>query len=171
MRMQRRRRLERNVTRSTKKESSTTKVTLLLSALLALASGRALCAPPPELGEISGKVIWVDFWASWCVPCRRSFPWMNEMQQKYRAQGLQIIGVNLDDDKSAADNFLKETPARFGLKFDPEGKLARKFGVQAMPSSYLLDASGSVIASHFGFKLAETDQYEAQIKAALANHR
>ena len=93
------------------------------------------------------------------------------MQQKYRAEGLQIIGVNLDDDKSAADRFLKETPAKFALRFDPEGKLARKFDVQAMPSSYLLDASGNVIASHFGFKVADTQQYEAQIKAALLNHR
>ena len=147
------------------------KLALLLAALLTLASGTASSAPPPELGQISGRVIWVDFWASWCVPCRRSFPWMNEMQQKYRADGLQIIGVNLDDDKSAADRFLNETPAKFTLQFDPEGKLARKFDVQAMPSSYLLDASGNVIASHFGFKVADTQQYEAQIKAALLNHR
>jgi peroxiredoxin len=94
---------------------------------------------------------------------------MNEIQQKYRAQGLQIIGVNLDDDKKLADKFLKETPAKFALKFDPTGTLARKFDVQAMPSSYLLDASGNVIAKHFGFKLADTQDYEAQIKAALAS--
>jgi len=120
------------------------------------------------LGELKGKVVLVDFWASWCVPCRHSFPWMNEMQKKYGAQGLQIIGVNLDDDKKAADKFLRETPASFTLKFDPVGTLARKFDVQTMPSSYLLDASGNVIAKHFGFKLTEADAYEAQIKKALA---
>lgn len=92
------------------------------------------------------------------------------MQQKYAGQGLQIIGVNLDDDKSAADKFLRETPAKFTLKFDPAGTLARKFDVQAMPTSYLLDSSGNVIAKHSGFKLSDEDQYEAQIKAALASH-
>jgi len=92
------------------------------------------------------------------------------MQQKYGAQGLQIIGVNLDDNKSAADKFLSETPAKFTLRFDPAGTLARKFDVQTMPSSYILDSSGNVIAKHFGFKLGEADEYEAQIRAALARH-
>jgi thiol-disulfide isomerase/thioredoxin len=144
-------------------------VTLALAAIV-FASGSASPAPPPELGELKGKVVWVDFWASWCVPCRHSFPWMNKMQQKYGGQGLQIIGVNLDSDKKAADAFLRETPATFTLKFDPAGTLARKYDVQAMPSSFLLDASGNVIGKHFGFKLGEVDQYEAQIRAALASH-
>jgi peroxiredoxin len=95
---------------------------------------------------------------------------MNQMQQKYGARGLQIIGVNLDDDKKAADKFLGETPAMFTLKFDPAGALARKFDVQTMPSSYVLDSSGNVIAKHFGFKVGEADEYEAQIRAALASH-
>jgi thiol-disulfide isomerase/thioredoxin len=143
-------------------------VTLVLCALSTFASTQAWSAPLADLGELKGKVVLVDFWASWCVPCRHSFPWMNEMQKKYGAQGLQIIGVNLDDDKKAADKFLRETPASFTLKFDPAGTLARKFDVQTMPSSYLLDASGNVIAKHFGFKLTEADAYEAQIKTALA---
>ena len=147
-------------------------VLLIVSFIVcAFASASAWSAPPAELGELKGKVVWVDFWASWCVPCRHSFPWMNQMQQKYAGQGLQIIGVNLDDDKSAADKFLRETPATFTLKFDPAGTLARKFDVQAMPSSYLLDASGNVIAKHFGFKLGDAEQYEAQIRAALASRR
>jgi len=141
-----------------------------LCALSAFLSTSAAAAPPAELGELKGKVVLVDFWASWCVPCRHSFPWMNQMQQKYGAQGLQIIGVNLDDMKSAADKFLRETPAKFTLKFDPAGALARKFDVQTMPSSYVLDAAGNVIAKHFGFKLGEADEYEAQIRAALASH-
>jgi len=145
-------------------------IALVLCALSAFASTGALSAPPAELGELKGKVVWVDFWASWCVPCRHSFPWMNKMQEKYGAQGLQIIGVNLDDDKSAADKFLRETPATFTLRFDPTGTLARKFDVQAMPSSYLLDAAGNVIGKHFGFKLGDAEDYEAQIRAALASH-
>jgi thiol-disulfide isomerase/thioredoxin len=139
-----------------------------LLALLCAPVGSFAAAPPAELGPIEGKVVWVDFWASWCTPCRRSFPWMNAMHAKYGPQGLQIIAVNLDKERSAADGFLAETPAEFALRFDPEGKLAKQFEVQAMPSSYVLDAAGNVIARHFGFKLADTAEYEQQIQAALA---
>jgi thiol-disulfide isomerase/thioredoxin len=140
----------------------------LLLGFLGFVGSAVQAAPPPELGEIKGKVVWVDFWASWCAPCRRSFPWLNQMQTKYAAQGLEVVGINLDTDRSVADKFLKEVPARFTLKFDPAGKVATKFAIQAMPSSFLLDASGKVLASHAGFKLADEAQFEAQIKTALA---
>jgi len=122
---------------------------------------------PPGLGEVDGQVVWVDFWASWCVPCRRSFPWMNRMHAKYAAQGLQIIGVNVDKTRDVADEFLAETPADFALRFDPEGALAERFGVTAMPSSFLLDVDGNVIAEHYGFRMETADEYEAAIIAAL----
>lgn len=125
-------------------------------------------APPPVLEPVSGKVVWVDFWASWCVPCRRSFPWLNAMHEKYRDQGLQIIAVNLDRDRAAADGFLAEVPAQFALRFDPAGELAKSFEVQAMPSSFVMDAAGNVIDRHFGFKLADAEEYERGIQAALA---
>lgn len=142
---------------------------LALAALLCSAPVRAPdAAPPPELGPLEGKVIWVDFWASWCVPCRRSFPWLNSMQRKYGEQGLQIVGVNVDAERGAANEFLETTPAEFALRFDPEGRLASAFDVQAMPSSYLLDAEGNVIARHFGFRLADTEEYERTISKALA---
>jgi thiol-disulfide isomerase/thioredoxin len=143
-------------------------VTVLTVGLLG--SWGASAAAPEGLAPITGKVVWVDFWASWCVPCRRSFPWMNTMHRKYGEQGLQIIAVNLDKDRALADGFLAEVPAEFSLRFDPAGQLAREFKVQAMPSSYLLDSSGHVIASHFGFKTAETADYEQRILDALAAH-
>jgi thiol-disulfide isomerase/thioredoxin len=123
---------------------------------------------PPALDPVVGKVVWVDFWASWCVPCRRSFPWMNEMLDRYGDQGLQIIGVNVDKERELADEFLAETPARFELRFDPAGALAERFGVEAMPSSFLLDAEGNVIAEHYGFRYEDADEFEAGIVAALA---
>jgi cytochrome c biogenesis protein CcmG/thiol:disulfide interchange protein DsbE len=134
-------------------------------------TGPALAAPglPEGLGAIEGRVVWVDFWASWCSPCRRSFPWMNAMHEKYADQGLQIIAVNVDSERAAADAFLAELPAQFAVRFDPDGQLARHFDVKAMPSSYLIDAgSGQILATHFGFKFSNADAYEAAIVAALS---
>lgn len=136
--------------------------------LLAVGSCPAMSAAPAGLGPIHGRLVWVDFWASWCAPCRRSFPWLNAMYRKYRSQGLQIIAVNVDSDKAAAEKFLEQTPAAFTIKFDPKGKLASKFKVQAMPSSYLLDPNGHVLQRHLGFRLADRQRYETQIRAALA---
>jgi cytochrome c biogenesis protein CcmG, thiol:disulfide interchange protein DsbE len=143
-------------------------IVLLIVAvgLLAGAAG-ARAAPPAALEPIEGRVVWVDFWASWCVPCRRSFPWLNTMQRKYGAAGFQIIAVNLDKDRALADGFLAEVPAEFSLRFDPAGALAKQFGVQTMPSSFLMDANGIVITSHFGFRSSEAGEYEDSIKAAL----
>jgi thiol-disulfide isomerase/thioredoxin len=134
--------------------------------LLSAAPGRA--EPPAALGELTGDVIWVDFWASWCAPCRRSFPWLNAMRDKYGSRGLQIIGVNVDKDRSLADEFLNETPAGFDIAYDPQGELAESFEVQAMPSSFLLDRSGNILVRHYGFKLASTEEYEQSIETALA---
>lgn len=146
----------------------------VLSSFIGLAAlciwvSPSLAELPSELGEVTGKVILVDFWASWCGPCRRSFPWMNEMLGKYGDEGLQIIGVNLDKDRSLAATFLEETPASFDLVYDPEGSLAELFEVTAMPMSFLLDERGELIASHFGFRFANSDEYEAQISSALAS--
>jgi thiol-disulfide isomerase/thioredoxin len=131
------------------------------------AAGTAHAELPAAFGSVDAKVVWVDFWASWCAPCRRSFPWMNAMHRKYAEQGLQIIAVNVDKERQLADEFLAETPAEFRLFFDPSGSLAETFNVQAMPSSFVLDADGNVLASHFGFKLANTEDYERAIRTAL----
>jgi cytochrome c biogenesis protein CcmG/thiol:disulfide interchange protein DsbE len=141
---------------------------LLLTVAVLCAAGAARAAPPPGLEPIEGRVVWVDFWASWCVPCRRSFPWLNAMQAKHGPQGLQIIAVNLDKDRALADRFLAEVPAQFALRFDPAAALAKEFGVQAMPSSFLIDADGTVLATHSGFKTADVAAYERAIEAALA---
>ena len=88
------------------------------------------------------KVIYVDFWASWCVPCKQSFPWMNEMQEKYQAQGFTVLSVNLDAQKKHADAFLAEIPATFPVFFDPKGKLTKTFKIKGMPSSFLINREG-----------------------------
>jgi thiol-disulfide isomerase/thioredoxin len=140
----------------------------LAAAAVFASTAPAPAAPPRALEPVEGNVVWVDFWASWCAPCRRSFPWLNSMHRKYAGDGLQIIGVNVDKDRQLAEQFLEETPAEFELRFDPAGALAAEFGVQAMPSSFLLDSSGNVIARHFGFRLGDTAEYEGAIQKALA---
>ena len=141
--------------------------TLSVACLLLGLAAIARAAPPPALAPVEGRVVWVDFWASWCVPCRRSFPWLNSMQRKYGPAGLQIIAVNLDKDRALADGFLEEVPAEFALRFDPSAALAKEFGVQTMPSSFLIDTDGTVLAKHFGFRTADTGDYEKAIEAAL----
>lgn len=121
------------------------------------------------LKQHQGKVIYVDFWASWCVPCRKSFPWINQIQQKYGEDNFVIIAVNVDRDKTLADAFLKETPANFPIVYDPEGKLARQFKLKGMPSSYLLDKQGKVISAHTGFFSKKVKKYEQDIAQALAS--
>ncbi len=122
---------------------------------------------PVKLAAYQGKVVYLDFWASWCGPCRQSFPWMNEMQAKYGAQGFQIIGVNLDAKKQDADAFLKATPARFVMAYDPSGATPRGYGVKGMPSSFLIGPDGKIIFEHRGFNEADRAELESKIKAAL----
>jgi cytochrome c biogenesis protein CcmG/thiol:disulfide interchange protein DsbE len=144
------------------------KTLLLISALLLTLQASAAAADDQfDLKSHAGKVVIVDFWASWCVPCRRSFPWLNAMHRKYGEQGLVIIGVNLDAEKSAAKTFLEDFPPEFSIYYDETKELAREFGVVAMPSSYLIGRDGEIIKEHFGFKVKKQAEYESAIVDAL----
>lgn len=120
-----------------------------------------------SLSSPTGRVVYLDFWASWCGPCRHSFPWMNEMQEKYGAKGFQVIGVNLDAKAQDVERFLAKVPARFTLAFDPKGDTARLYGVKGMPSSVLIGRDGKVIALHKGFNEEGRLKLEAMIQAAV----
>jgi len=119
------------------------------------------------LDKLKGRVVYVDFWASWCGPCRRSFPWMNEMQQKYGAAGFTVVGVNVDKRRPDAEKFLQQTPATFTIVHDPAGKTPEAYGVKGMPSSYLVDANGKVVAVESGFRDEQKAEFEARIKTLL----
>src|SRR4051812_16001142 len=93
-------------------------------ACLALTATAADTAGALDLARYRGKVVLVDFWASWCEPCRHSFPWLNAMQAKYADRGLVVIGVNVDRERADADRFLRDVPAKFQIVYDPEGTLA-----------------------------------------------
>jgi len=143
-------------------------LTVFVTALvLLLQSGMAESADQFDLSAQEGKVVIVDFWASWCVPCRRSFPWLNAMHDKYADKGLVIVGVNLDQERSEAEVFLQEYPPRFQIHYDESKEMAKKFGVVAMPSSYLVGSDGEIRKRHYGFKVKKQDEYEAAIVEAL----
>ena len=140
---------------------------LFVAMLLAALPVAASTAESLQLDEYEGKVVLLDFWASWCVPCRRSFPWMNEMQQKYADRGLLVIAVNLDNNLDDAANFLKKYPVKFRIVYDTDRTLAREFEVQAMPTSYLIGRDGKLADMHLGFKVKQQHEYEAAIRKAL----
>ena len=122
------------------------------------------------LEKLRGHVVYVDFWASWCGPCRQSFPWMNEMQRKYGTQGFKIIGINVDKRDADAQRFLQQVPAGFTVVYDPKGQAPAAYGVKAMPNSYLIDAQGRVAGVEYGFKEDRKADLERQIAALLAAH-
>ena len=126
---------------------------------------------PVKLAGYQGKLVYLDFWASWCGPCRLSFPWMNELQTRYGAQGLQIIGVNLDAKKEDAAAFLKAMPASFVLAFDPAGATPRNYGVKGMPTSFLIGPDGKIMFEHRGFNQADRPELESRIKTALGERK
>ncbi|MGE5625433.1 MAG: TlpA disulfide reductase family protein [Bacillota bacterium] len=124
-------------------------------------------APDLDLNQYKGKVVYLDFWASWCKPCRQSFPWMDAMEQKYAGDGLVIVAVNLDEQRADADKFLKDVPADFTVIYDSQGKLAERYRLIGMPSSFLIGRDGTVIKKHEGFFDTSPAQFEAEIRTAL----
>ena len=165
--------------RTLMKKIYTQTATLAVAALLslpALALEVAQAAPEFDLAgrlaaiklsDYKGKTVYLDFWASWCGPCKQSFPWMNEMQTRYGAKGLRVVGINVDQKTDDAKNFLKDTPASFDVAFDQTGKTPKSYAIKGMPTSVLIGPDGKVISIHSGFKDEHRDELEKQIKQAL----
>jgi thiol-disulfide isomerase/thioredoxin len=128
--------------------------------------------PLPDLGlaevqKTKGQYIYIDYWASWCGPCRQSFPWMNALQAKLGPKGLKVVAVNVDAKRADADKFLTHTPAQFTIAFDPQGESAKKLAIKTMPTSMLVNPEGKVLFVHSGFRAEEKEPLEAKIVAAM----
>ncbi len=145
---------------------------IFAAVTLGLLGGAPLAAvdEPLDLDSLKGKVVYLDFWASWCGPFRESFPWMNRLQGELGASGLVVIAVNVDRERAAAEQFLRNHPAQFRIVYDSQGKLPEKFGVRGMPTSFLIDRNGHIQFHHEGFFLKDRDALAQQVRAAVLAH-
>lgn len=121
-----------------------------------------------DLARYRGSVVYLDFWASWCGPCLKSFPWLAALYERRREDGLVVVAVNLDRERAAADRFLQKHPVPFPVVYDPQGKLATAWDIEVMPTSFLLDRDGKPRHDHQGFREADAARIEAEIDALLA---
>ncbi len=120
-----------------------------------------------KLAELKGKVVYLDFWASWCEPCKKSFPWLRGIKQRYADKGFEVVAINLDKDRKRANTFLQTMNVNFLVAFDESGDSASKYKLKGMPGSYLIGRDGKLYASHIGFREKDKAKLEQAIKKLL----
>jgi thiol-disulfide isomerase/thioredoxin len=158
------------------------------TAIVMAAATIALCAPAragdpggqaPEfalpvrggselsLASLRGQVVMINFWASWCGPCRQEFPILDQIHRKYHPMGFAMLGVNVEPDPGDAERFLKDTPVSFPILFDRANAVSRRYDVSGMPTTILVDRKGRVRWLHRAYKPGDENEYIAQIRAML----
>jgi cytochrome c biogenesis protein CcmG/thiol:disulfide interchange protein DsbE len=121
-----------------------------------------------RLSEYKGRVVLIDFWASWCAPCKTSFPALDALYRAYEPRGLQVLAVNLDERRRDADAFLSEHPHTMPVLFDLHGEAPKAFGVQGMPTSFVIDRTGAIRFTHMGYSANIAQQYRQEIGLLLS---
>lgn len=120
-----------------------------------------------SLADFRGKVIYLDFWASWCGPCRKSLPLYEEMKKEFPPERFEIIAINLDEERYDAVRFLEKHPVSYTILLDPAGTTASQWQIQAMPSSFLLDVDGQIIKAWAGFTSSHLEDIQNEIRSSL----
>ena len=120
-----------------------------------------------SLKDLKGRVVLVDFWATWCPPCRKSFPWMDEMYSRYKEEGFIIVAVSEDTKRELVERFIEKMNPLFPIAHDPSGEVAEKYELRGMPTSYLIDRKGNITIIHVGFRSSDKDKLEAEIQMLL----
>ena len=148
---------------------------LALPALAADPTGSP--APPFTLGskagqsvslaQYKGQVVMLNFWASWCGPCRQEMPLLESIYRKYNRLGFTLIGVNVEPDSNAANEWLKQTPVSFPILYDKESKVSKMYDVAGMPSTVIIDRSGKVRVLHRGYKPGDENEYLDSIRTLV----
>jgi thiol-disulfide isomerase/thioredoxin len=123
-----------------------------------------------DLASYRGKVVLVDFWASWCPPCKTSFPALDALYREYVAKGVEVLAVNVDERRRDADAFLSAHPHRLTVLFDPKGAAPAAFGVKGMPTSYIIDRNGNIRFTHMGYSGNVDESYRRELGQLLAEH-
>ncbi len=117
-----------------------------------------------RLQDLRGEVVMLNFWASWCGPCREEMPLMDVIYQQYKDLGFTILAVNVDEDSADADRFLASVPVSFPVVYDNQSKVSEMYKVDAMPTTILIDRDGQKRFLHRGYKAGYEDDYEQQVK-------
>jgi len=156
----------------------TLNVRLLLLSLL-LGTGLALAEPAPDftlksdsgenirLAEQRGKVVMINFWASWCGPCRKEMPLLDELYQRYEPAGFTLFGVNVEQNPEAAQRFLEDVGVSFPILYDPESNVSQRYQVDAMPTTVMVDRDGQVRYVNRGYKDGDEDKYRKQVRELI----
>jgi len=152
-------------------------VATLAIALPALAGSSASPAPAftlaarggkdVSLAQYKGQVVMINFWASWCGPCRQEMPLLDSIYRKYGKLGFTLLGVNVEPDSKAADDWLKQTPVSFPILYDRDSKVSKLYNVAGMPSTVIIDRSGKLRTLHRGYKPGDENEYLDSIRALI----
>jgi peroxiredoxin len=149
----------------------------LVLSLPALATAPGAAAPQFTLGsragqdvslaQYKGQVVMLNFWASWCGPCRQEMPLLESIYKKYNKLGFTMIGVNVEPDSNAANDWLKQTPVSFPILYDKESKVSKAYDVATMPSTVIIDRTGKVRVLHRGYKPGDENEYLDSIRTLV----
>ena len=120
-----------------------------------------------RLNELAGQVVLINFWASWCGPCRKEMPKLEELHQKYKDLGVTILGVNIDENPELSKKVLKDIIVTFPILYDSENMVSRQYSIEAMPASFLVDRNGTFRFRHDGYKAGYENTYDQQIKLLM----
>jgi peroxiredoxin len=122
---------------------------------------------PVDLANFKGQVVLINFWATWCGPCRKEMPVLDQLYSKYKPLGFTLLGVNVEPDPGNATGFLKSTPVTFPILFDTESKVSKLYEVAGMPSTIIVDRKGNVRYIHRGYNPGEENEYLDQIRSLV----
>lgn len=120
-----------------------------------------------QLSDLRGRVVMLNFWASWCGPCRQEMPLLDKLSQRYEPAGFTLLGVNVEADQEAADALLKEIPVSFPVLYDPTSKVSKAYKVEAMPSTVMIDCDGNLNYLHRGYVPGDEKIYQKKIKELI----
>jgi thiol-disulfide isomerase/thioredoxin len=158
-----------------------TKLGLLAVTTMILATTASAAGDPPaptfslparggstiDLSQFKGQVVMINFWASWCGPCRQEMPLLESMYKKYKPLGFTLLGVNVEPDQKDAESFLKQTPVSFPVLFDAKSKVSGLYNVQGMPTTVFIDRKGNVRLVHQSYKPGDENLYMDQIRTLI----